>query len=478
MNLFKKALVATAVVAAFSANAAVIVSPTTKISQEGYDALQAALTAPAVASVAADVTLSISVDNLTASNSVITLSFPESDLSGINYALGVVSDDTPSAAEGQAGDITFNYGNGVFTFNDVNVDAAAKTIEFKVSTGNPIAAGSAFDVTIANFPLSGVATVSYKSENADQSVVIETSPAKAFSEFKDQFSYEVTESFNAKIEREDKKTFINGDTADTFEVRLTNDESLAAAITGVNGTIVLEGDFALNTNAEYTAASSPGTVAVSTSTGGTGVDTITQTFASGGGAGALKQDGTDSDFAITFTPLLVSPYVISETGAVTYSINLAGTDATATGGQPWTDTYVEDAAGAGEWVLDATTISVAYFPVGGSVSSFVHFANSSDVDVSIQVEGYDSDLNTAAFAAVDLLDANDATIVLKANAVTKISAGAIMKAFNLNSVYTTKLALTFKLGAQNDDNVKAQAVTTSDDGRTELATSQQLNEPQ
>ena len=95
---------------------------------------------------------------------------------------------TQGTGLGVSGDITFNYGTGSFTFDNVVVNAAARTIKFKVNLGNPLTANSSFRVTLADPVLSGAATVSYSSALAG--TVIETGSG-AIAEETQQFAYSV-----------------------------------------------------------------------------------------------------------------------------------------------------------------------------------------------------------------------------------------------------------------------------------------------
>jgi hypothetical protein len=174
MNFFKKALVASAVVASFGAAADATVSSTAlELSQEGV--------AGGLTATAQGLTFDVVVGTDTPASSKITLTF-DSNIDLTSGLLGgSVVNSAGSTGTGQGAiqanpgtpgtaDIIFDYGTGSFTFDNVEVDDNDQTkgekdsITFQVNLGNSLTAGSAFRVTLGipvdgTTPASGLTTI-------------------------------------------------------------------------------------------------------------------------------------------------------------------------------------------------------------------------------------------------------------------------------------------------------------------------------
>lgn len=451
MNLFKKAIVASAIIASFGANATATISS---------DALELSAQGIAAGNTAANVVTDMDfvLGTLTPASSTITLTFDETvDLSDLETALAgntVVTDDAPAANQGQTagGEIIFTYGNGSFTFDRLSVDTSEDnhTVTFDVNLGDPILADSAFRMTFAapaGVDISGAANVAYRSVNASD-VEIETGSGVIATEVT-QYTAAVSSDFDGVIERVLQTTFTGATTTtDVGVLSLTNDETLAAAITVTDVAIVVEGNF---------------------DNGATGAAAIAATdFAVSGqaaGAGALAFNADLDELTVdTFLPLatgVADPIsitftaggeVIPVTGDITAEVTF--TD----GADPTT----LEVTGFGEWKLDATVINVPYFPVGfEGTSTSVHFANEVATDADVIVSAIDDEGNT--YGPLDM--GSD----LAGDTVTKVGQAAIMSLFGLTD--SAKLSVTFNIDADEGD-VNAYAFTSSEVGRTEISNSQ------
>ncbi|MEW6983274.1 hypothetical protein AAD001_11550 [Colwelliaceae bacterium 6471] len=455
MNLFKKALIASAVVASFGASAATVSSTPEQLSAEGVSIGNTATVNPAI---------DVVVSTLHPAASTITLTFDSNvEFGAFAAAAGGVVTNNPGAGTGTSGDIVFSYGTGSFTFDNVVItdgvaaDGELDTISFDVNLGNPITAQSAFRINIngAGVVLSGAATVGYSSVDS-LDAPIETGTG-VIAEEVSQFSFGVGTPFNGVTERVNQVTFAkNGTTAtsDTLVMQAINDETLSALVVGADLDISLEGNFddGLSSLADgHFGATSQRT----------GIALV---------AAPDLDEVNDDDIALTVDNL--------EIGAGTADDNLtllftyaAGTipvtgsiDATATffaGTDEWE--YTGD---AGEWKLDATIINVPYFPVGfEGTSTSIHFANETGTATDVIVSAIDDSGNT--YGPLDM--GSD----LAGETVTKVGQTSIMSLFGLTEA--TKLSVTFNIDADLGD-VNAHAYTTSSAGRTEIATSQQNND--
>ena len=460
MNFFKKALVATAVVASFGASAAVVSSVPTQLSAEG---VSVGLTADDV-----DFTFDVVVKKEHPSSSIITITFDSAvDLDTLAAAAGGVVTTDPATGKGVSGDVSFDYGTGSFTFDNVVIDtttAGAHTLSWKVNLGNPLTANSAFRVEIGGttVDISGASSIAYSSAEAD-TTPIETGTG-VIAEESSQFSFATKSPWDGVIERIAQITFVkNFDTlnpdADTVVLTVTNDETLEASVDGATASISLTGDFdngkTLVANklasAEFTttaAAAAPALAATDDEV------TLALTALEIGAAGA------DMDIDVTMES---ATKVIPQTGNVSAEITFTGVT-TAAG-----KTFVVPAtASAGEWVLDATIINVPYFPVGYTdTNSSVHFANESSVDADVIVTAIDNkgmtygptNLNThAAFPNG-----------LEGDTVTKVGQVQLMDLLTIPA--GTKVSVTFNVDS-NVGNVNAYAFSQKT-GEGRLVTSQQ-----
>jgi hypothetical protein len=469
MNLFKKALVASAVVASFGANAtATVASTPLELSAEGA----AAGVVPAAQLLSLDIV--VGTDHPSAST--ITLTFDANvdlgTLTGLSSGVTTPVANDPALGEGVVGDITFSYGTGSFTFDNVTYTdndqtlGQFDTISFVVNLGNPLTADSAFRIETTGTPsvlYSGIANVDYSAVTAGGDE-IETGTS-ALTVTVPQFTFGSGLDFDAVINRDETLSFLpdlgsgnNIAGTDVANFSVTNDETLAGAIVASEFDLELTGTFTGRTGGEFVfdidtgAASTPATVTPVSEDG------VQQEFA----AAEISDDGTVSIVTSTFDN--AGTVNIAATGNITADFVLTGTTSTVTtpGFLPYTIAADLD---AGEWVVDATTINVPYFPAGFTgTSSSVHFANESVNSSDVIVSAIDDD--GIVHGPLDL------GFDLAGNTVTKVTQTAIMSLFGLTE--STKLSVTFNIEAEDGD-VNAYAFTVSDGGRAQLVTSQQNN---
>lgn len=483
MNFFKKALVASAVLASFGAAAEATVSSTAlQLSKEG---IADGVTADDQALVF-DVVVGVD----TPAASTITLTFDKTvDLNGVLQGAVTNTPGTGIGLVGTANDanaVQFNYGTGSFTFDNVVVTDKDQTkgeqdsISFKVNLGNALTAGSAFRITLGDVvganggevDFTGGASLAYKSVAADGTTVIETGTGVVAEETA-QFGFKVATPFSKLINRTDQTIFTTdtiADDAETAVVEYTNNETLAAALTAPALTFVVDGSFTAlvdndfeitTTNKTGSAApATPLTDAAAAATLNADKDELTVALA----AVNASADGTtllSVEFAKTVAlteipatgPLLANASILATNGdsqAAGKSISIA-TDAS-----------------AGQWKIDATIINVPYFPVGfEGTSSSVHLANEGSLDVDVRVSAIatvDADGKARVYKEVDL------GMDLPGQSVTKITQGKLMELLGVPA--GTKLSVTFNVDA-NEGVVNGYAFTTDETGRTEISTSQQ-----
>jgi hypothetical protein len=481
MKLFKKALVATALVTAFGAQAVKVSSEKVKISEEGTNFGLKALVATDSAT-NDDFVLDFVLGAFTPSGSYITLTF------GDNVGLSnVVSNDSAvnnviGSGEGIAnvdvGNAVFSYGTGSFTFDKFVIDKNdddQDTIEFEVNLGTAIPAGSAFRLTLSNFgtggvELAGAGEVCYESREDEpkDSAVIE-SGCSTISELASQFSFLVTQEFDGKIERLAQDSFArksdnNVDTQDRLKFKLSNDETLAAALTVANATVVLEGDFTGVNDAEV-AFANIGASPLATQPVATDDDiTFELTGAEITNAGSTVEVVTDFDANASGNAI-----TIPQTGDIDATVTFI--DATSTSGSNTGTEVSLPVADAGSWSLDATVINVPYLPLGFTdTSASVHVANdgNSAANVMATIVTYcdalklDTCVDQERSESVDLGD-------IPANTVAKIRQGFLMEEFGITEA--TKVSITFNIDADAED-ISAYATVQNGEGRTEVSNSQ------
>ncbi|NUZ10688.1 hypothetical protein HUZ36_07845 [Pseudoalteromonas sp. McH1-7] len=480
MKLFKKALLATAIVGAFGANAATVTSDPVKLSAEGVANKLSA------ANVAFDVDFVIGKETPAASK--ITLTFDQTisvkDLNlntGVDNIVNVTSDGKGYVTvDGQAVSgtnpalVTFDYGTGSFTFDKFKVDDTTNSIEFVVNLGNPLTANSAFRMsfaTDAGVDFSGAGNVAYKATTV-AGAEIETGTG-VLATTTSQFAFNVKAPFNGLIERLEKDTFSkNADSTDkqedklVFELSNNESSSLQAHLTATTHTVVLDGnfnnggsttttpvtqlvngDFAL-TNASATTVGSLALSAV----GSTANQKLTLTLPTAN----VAATGAKVPFNLTFDS--GDAKVIPETKDILATYQVTVSDAGVTG--PIT---VSENVDAGKWALDATIINIPYFPVGFTgLSTSVHFANESANAADVLVEAIDNNGKEYKGTLADLAG----------NTVTKVGQDTVMKALGLDTTKSYKLSVTFNIDANTGD-VNAYAFSNAGDARQALVTSQQ-----
>ncbi|TMO69990.1 hypothetical protein [Pseudoalteromonas aurantia] len=473
MKLLKKALLATAIVGTFGANAATVSSTPVKLSAEGVAAKKSAADVPF------DVDFVIAKETAAASKIVLTFDAGVS-VSDLADALDAGSENVindPNTGKGTIYDdgqttgtklVEFDYGTGSFTFDKFKANKTANTIEFVVNLGNPLTANSAFRMSFegaAGVDFVGAANVAYKSSTT-AGVEIETGTG-VLATTESQFSFKVSQPYNGLIERLEKKTFSKkGDDstdAGIDALKLTfNDKQtkLQAALIASTNTVELTGNFSnggattgtiTNTENSNFAVSASGTAALS-AVGSAVNQKLTISLPDA----AITNAGVDSPITVTYDSGQTK--VIPVTGAITAKVTATITNASGT-----PSIVIADSVDAGKWALDATVINIPYFPVGFTgLSTSVHFANESANKANVLVSAIDTDGKEYSGSLTDLAG----------NTVTKVSQGTIMTALGLESDSSYKLSVTFNIDANTGD-VNAYAFSNAGDARQALVTSQE-----
>jgi len=421
-KVFNASILAAAVALSFGATAATIsTANVTKLSAEGL--------AQNVAVAAATASFDIIVDKKHPAASVITLTFDDkvtkasfiAATAACDVAGGVV-DNTTTPGTGTCGaDLSFNYGNGNFTFDNVVTDSTAKTIKFTVNLGNPLDADSAFRVTLggSHIVFTGESTLSYSSVEANDTA-IETG-AGLIAKEQSQFGFTLDTAFDGLIDREAPTKFLDAATTDKLTYTFTNDETLGGALTVTSAVASVAGIFTDVVAGQFVNASS--------ATDYTAAQVTSDAKFSYTVAKAdMDATGAKNKVEVIFT---TGAEDLPETGMIDLDLVIkGGTD----------DVTVASKVDAGLWQLDAAVVNVPYLPVGYGLTPNVEVANESSKDASIQIRGFDQ--NGKVYKAVTL------PFAAKKTAVTKVSEADIKTAFGITDAEKVKLSVTFILDVE------------------------------
>lgn len=488
MKFYKKALLATAIATSFGASAASIsTSNVLKLSKEGI--------AAGVDAGNQQLSFDVIVDKNHPAASRITLTFDDAvRLGDLSACTGDVVTD-PASGNGVCGAaapatsvddavVTFDYGTGSFTFDNVSVTkydekkGTVDSISFDVNLGNPLIADSAFRVIIGSNddkttpPLTGSSLavvlgetyVNYSSVQADLETPIETGMGK-IAEETTQFGFEVSTKFDGIIDHDDLTTFVDGST-DKSVWTFTNDETLGAALLVTDADIVYSGNFKTVVNSELTAstlkvntgtpASAPATVVMSTGTTPVAVGVKHDLF------GALVAGKTAYTGTIDFTRVAASTDAIPVTTPTEVSVTIDASNYKVKAAD-FQDVIFSEVAG-GEWKIDATIINVPYYVVNhADTQSNIHMANEADEVADVIISAIDDMGNE--YGPVDL------GIDLAGNTVTKVKPKQIKEALGIDDTTVLKLSVTFNIDAYAQD-VAAYAFSQNSQGRSEVSNSQ------
>jgi hypothetical protein len=450
MNFFKKALVATAVVASFGASAAKVTPSVTqlKLSKEGI--------ANAVPATDTGFDINVKTEALTPAASQIKIQFGAGiDLSTVVTVGTTTQGTTVGAGTSTDTDVQISFGSGSFTFDNIAVDtttADAHFVTFDVSVGQPIAAGAAFNVAFIN----GHGTVGAASDAVytatDTGTVIDSGSGAVAQEV-DQFTFSVKTKFDKLKDRDNDELFLDGLTTDQLVLTATdNADNLQRAITATSYDAVLTAAFTAVDVQDLTSTTSTASVSVADKE-------ITLA------AMAVTTDGVASDVELDYDAAGASgvALTIPATGDIAVKYTITG-DFTS-------GTYVLAAADdGGEWAIDATIINVPYFPVGyDGVQSTIQLANEGTSIVDVIVTANDKMGNQ--YGPVNLNELPAYSAGLPAQAVSKVSDVDIMTL--LSAPAESSLSITFNVDA-NKGVVNGYAYTQkAGTGRTEVSTSQQ-----
>jgi len=436
-KVLNASLLATAVAMSFGANAAtIIVDPTNTmtLSEEGVS-----VGVTHTGQVIFDTVLGAPHNGTTE----IVLTFgADVDLSLLTA--GPTSCGAPISGTFTCGEVTFNVGNGNFTFDAVTVDAVASTITYTVSLGNTITSGSSYRTTIGDgggtdpvvadaFSVNFESTLGGSQVDIGSGVVATKAP---------QFAATIATQTDGVIERTARLSFLAPEGTpgwESYSLTYTNDLTLlapavvaaSASVTDTSLTnVVLHVPSAVD---GWSSSLAAGTVlTVPQTVPGTLDGDIVSSYVIGS-----MQLATFTD-VLTFnrTAGMAAPNVLEVSDFdVDFTVNFSGPDGVGT-------KDVLKTADAGEWALDAAVINVPYLPVGYGLSPNVEVANDSVLGMlsEVIIEGFDDKGNV--YAPVTLAKtANGKT-------VTKISEADIMTAFQITG--KAKLSVTFIIDADAD----------------------------
>lgn len=449
MNFFKKALVASAVVATFGASAAVI-TPSTTLTQISKEGIAANIAVPDTG-----FDFNVKAEVLTPAASHIKVTFG-ADVDLTTPAATLVTNTTTSQTAGSSsrGDLDITFGTGSFTFDNLAIDtttAGAHFVTFDVSIGQPIAAGAAFNVTFASGKVAAASVATY---TATDSAVIDSGNG-AISEEVDQFTFAVKTPLDGLIKRDDLTTYIDG-VVDVLELSITNVPGLNRAITATGATALLSGNFTGVTTGVGEAVGSATTGLAPTTTPVT-LPIEQEMLITLDGAAALAATNT-----VTVTTTHAAGD-IPVTGDVNVLYTVAGNF---TGGTK----ILNNKLNGGEWAIDATIINVPYLPVGfDGTNSTVILANEGALDTDVIVTAIDQ--NGMTYGPVNLNAGTGFAGGLPAQTVSKVSDAFLMDL--LSAAAGTKLSVTFNIDA-NEGVVNGYAYTQkAGTGRSEVSSSQQ-----
>jgi len=452
MNFFKKALVATAVVASFGATAADLTDAVTAHSIQGLEV-----------NGASDSSVRVIVREQLEAGDKITLTFGE----------GVATTGLTVDADGTAttGELNVVYGSGTYTLKEhADTDLANNILVLEVETGDPVTKDSSFEVQVPkaayDITKTALSTVTYSAESGltgdpkdttgdNVGVLITTAT---------QYGATVKSRLDGIVERTNKLTFTeNGEDAgevisvnkDTLIVDITDDQTLLSAISfsTVTGTfdVEIDGNFTDFANTDIiTASQGDDTCAAETVT----ATKMTVTCAAG-------VDAAVDGFTVEMTKQAAASSVLPATSFDTdLEVDFGGAD----------NLSLLSSEDSGAWKIDATIINVPYFPVGYTgVQSTVILANEGTVATDVIVTAIDQ--NGTEYGPVNLNIATAFSSDLPAKTVSKVSDVLLMDL--LGAPASTKLSVTFNIDASKD-TVNAYAYTQKDGtGRSEVSTSQQ-----
>ena len=464
MKLFKKALVATAIVGAFGANAATVTDAVNVHSKQGLE-----VNGPSA--VAGDNSVRVIVREQLEAGDLITLTFGEA----IDFTGAVIGDvDTDPGTAVGATDFEIVYGSGTYTMTATAIDTTDRTITLEIDTGDPVTKDSSFEIVVNNRILAvgaassdaDDATVTYSAASGIDGSAKDVGPDDTgkFVRVADQFSAVVKQELDGIIERVNQVTFIeNGEdaaqaastTKDTLVVDVTDNaaDQLSPIGAGATFTLTLTGNFKDFVPGEIVATSAgDDTFAATTFNADMTEATIVGTSVT----------ATIDDFTVELTKQAAANSVLPVTDfEADLDIDFGGAD----------DFIALSNANAGEWILDATIVNIPYFPVGfEGLDTSVHFANEKSADADVIITAIDD-------AGKEYSSAGS-TITLAGDTVTKYRQDQIqawLKDEDGNPVADkTKLSVTFNIDADDGDvNAYAFSNAKAAGARQSLVTSQQ-----
>ncbi|MFC6273277.1 hypothetical protein ACFP52_17565 [Pseudoalteromonas fenneropenaei] len=466
MKLFKQALVASAILGAFGAQAADLTDAVTKTSKQGLE----------VAAAAADSSIRVIVREQLEAGDRIKLVFGTGVTGLTSVAVNGSGEATATTTDNQLGIV---YGSGTYKIKPISTTTASgvTTVVLEVMTGDPVTKDSSFEVQVRGANIdkakSSAATVTYSATSGLTGNAKDTTGDNtgAFIILADQYGASVSTKANGVIQRNPATSFVSGGVtgntnADTIVIDISDDQTLLSAATGVNvqATVTLEGDFTgAITASDVTLTNdigTPASIAVSGVTIATDKKSLSFTITDT----ATAPNGIAGKYTIQLDHTATTSTIKASTFKATVVVDADSTSATNTKQEALVK------ADAGEWVVDATIINIPYFPVDfAGVNTSVHFANetSSAVDAIITaIDGKGVSYST-----------QNITGFLPKGQVTKFSHLDLQKLLKDSKGNTvpaeSKLSITFNLDVE-DGKVNAYAFSEkTGNGRQSLVTSQQ-----
>jgi hypothetical protein len=470
MKLFKKALVATAILGAFGAQAADVSDATKKTSTQGYEV-----------NGAADSSVRVIVREKLEAGDKVHLTFGaglDLDQTGNNatvaFATGTGGNPTDYQILVESGTSDVKMALVV-----AESDLSKNLIVLEVQTGFTIDLDESFEVNVGlglftTKATTANSTVQYDAFRWQDGAKKDTSGDNIGSliVFADQYAVSVKTPFNGVVARENSNSdFISGAStkngagvdftgkrADSAVIVVNDNQSLLSAVTS-GGVIThkIEGDFTDYAADQLIVTGTADTYKVGT-IDKTGI-VITQTDAGAAGFDAsftvdIDHDDEDGGPAVVVEEITIGSFTLDS------DIDFGGAN----------DYVAADNADIGAWTLDATIINIPYFPVGyEGLSTSVHFANESSAAVDVIITAIDNKGVTYSVAnQVDMLAAKTVT------KVSQTTLQSLLKDKDGNTVPNgTKLSVTFNIDADNGD-VNAYAMSNEMGvARQQLANSQQ-----
>lgn len=469
MKLFKKALVATAILGAFGVQAADVTDAVQKTSKQGLE----------VAANAGVSSVRVIVREQLEAGDIIYLEFG----AGIDISALTLTDAVAAGSVVIGGDVTIKYGSGTYTLssNAAESDLANNILALEVNTGDPVTKDSSFEIEITDAAnlvdrakvAQATVTYSAKSGLTGNAKDLTGDNTGSFYVLADQYTATVTKKLDGVINRNDSQSLVRNGILlanasndatldDNLVFSVSDNQNLLSATTAAGNTIAvsISGDFS-----DYTADLLGNGEAFLLDTAATPAALLSAAAGTNSIAKVSDSEILVTVFADSFAGNVFDDFQLvltAESGAGTFPVTKFSGDAEVDFGGA-AELEVLSGASFGEWILDATLITIPYFPVGfEGVDTSVHFANENATAVDVIINAFDD--KGKEYSSTGLAD-------LAKESVTKVSQTKIMELLGITT--PTKLSITFNIDA-DENTVKAYAFSNAGDARQSLVTTQQF----